>query len=137
MRKIALAGLIVVAASFIVVPSIDARPRGFHDRPAVRPAVHARVVVGVGPAIWWGPYPYWYYPPPYGVYAPPVVYAPPPAPVIVQEAPPVYIQQPAPPPPAPPASAEQFWYYCPSVRGYYPAVPNCPEAWVRVAPRPQ
>ena len=134
MKKIALAGLIVVAASLTGVPSSEARPGGFHHRPAV----HARVVVGVGPAIWWGPYPYWYYPPPYGVYAPPVVYAPPPAPVIVQETPPVYIQQPAAPPAAPPvSSAEQFWYYCQSARAYYPTVPNCPESWVRVAPRPQ
>ena len=132
MKKIALAGLIVVAVSLIAVPPSDARSRGFHHRPAA----HARVFIGVGPSVWWGPYPYWYYPPPYAVYAPPVVYAPPPAPVIVQEAPPVYIQQQA-PPPAPAASAEQFWYYCQSARGYYPAVPSCPEAWVRVAPRPQ
>jgi hypothetical protein len=28
-----------------------------------------------------------------------------------------------------------FWYYCASARGYYPEVPDCPEAWVKVAPR--
>ena len=132
MKRIALAGLIVVLASLTVVPSSEARDRGHSHHH--RPAVHARVFVGVGPAVWWGPYPYWYYPPPYAVYAPPVVYAPPPAPVVVQEAPPMYIQQQA-PPTAP--AAEQFWYFCQSARSYYPTVANCPEAWVRVAPRPQ
>jgi hypothetical protein len=126
MKKIALAGLIVVAVSLIAVPSSDADSRrgGHHHRPFV----HSRVFIGVGPAVWWGPYPYWYYPPPpYAVYAPPVVYAPPP--VVVPE-PQVYIQQ------APP-SAEQFWYYCQSAQAYYPSVPSCPEAWVKVAPRPR
>ena len=130
MKKIALAGLIVVFASLVAAPPSDAHPRGSHHR-----GVHGRVFIGVGPAVWWGPYPYWYYPP-YAVYPPPVVYAPPPAPVVVREAPPVYIQQQA-PPAAPAPSVEQFWYYCQSARGYYPSVANCPEAWVRVAPRPQ
>jgi hypothetical protein len=130
MKKIALAGLIVVAASLVAVPSSDADSRRGHHRPHV----HGRVFIGVGPAVWWGPYPYWYYPPPpYAVYAPPVVYAPPP-PVVVPE-PQVYIQQ-APPPVAPGPSAQQFWYYCQSAQAYYPSVSSCPEAWVKVAPRP-
>lgn len=32
--------------------------------------------------------------------------------------------------PAPPS----YWYYCPSVKTYYPYVAHCPEAWVRVTP---
>ena len=57
--------------------------------------------------------------------------------MIVQE-PPVYIQQqPAPAEPqtsqaAPPAG---YWYYCESAREYYPRVPTCPEAWIKVPPR--
>jgi len=84
---------------------------------------HPSVFIGVGPG-WWGPaYPYWYYPPPpYYVYSPP--------PVVIQE-PSVYVQ---PPPPAPP---ETYWYYCSSARAYYPTVQACPEAWIRVPPRPQ
>lgn len=122
MKKVALVGLLVVTSALLVVLPSDAARRG-HGHPAV----HARVFVGVGPSVWWGPYPYWYYPPPpYAVYAPP--------PVIVQEAPPVYIQQP-PPAPVPSAAAEQFWYYCPSAKGYYPTVSSCPEAWLRVAPQ--
>jgi hypothetical protein len=88
-------------------------------------AWHGRVFVGVGPG-WWGPYPYWWYPPPYYAYPPQVV---------VQE-PPVYIQQPV-PPPAPAAPPAPEWHFCPSSRGYYPAVQTCPEPWVRVPARPQ
>jgi hypothetical protein len=88
---------------------------------------HSRVVVGVGFGPWWGP-PWWYYPYPYPY---PYVYAPPPT-VVVQE-PPVYVQQQAAPAPAP----ESFWYYCPSSKSYYPYVQSCPEAWVKVPPRPQ
>ena len=96
---------------------------------------HGRVFIGVGVGpVWWGP-PYWYYPPPYYYgYSPP--------PVVVEQQPPVYIQQePAAPPPPPPAAAqapaaEAFWYYCPSAKGYYPSVPTCPEAWIKVSPRP-
>jgi len=83
---------------------------------------HGRVFIGVGPGFWWGPgYPYWY-PPPY-YYGPPTV--------VVQE-PPTYIEQPPLAPSAPPAA---YWYYCPSAQGYYPAVPSCPEAWMKVPPR--
>ena len=116
MRKSVLVSLLAVALLVAAVPS-DAwqRHRG----------VQGHVFIGVGPAFWWGPpYPYWwYYPPPYYVYSSP--------PVIVQQ-PPVYIQQQ--PPPAPPQS---YWYYCPSAQAYYPSVQTCPEAWVKVPPRPQ
>jgi len=33
--------------------------------------------------------------------------------------------------------AQAYWYYCPSVRAYYPTVPTCPEPWVKVPPRSQ
>jgi hypothetical protein len=36
------------------------------------------------------------------------------------------------PPGQPPA---QYWYYCPSLKAYYPYVPNCPEAWMQVVPQ--
>lgn len=123
MKKIALVGLIVVAAALTFVPPGEASGRRHHHRH--RPAFHSRVIIGFGPAVYWAPYPYYYYPPPYVVYTPP--------PVVVQEAPPVYVQQ---TPPAPPAAGEQFWYYCQSANAYYPATPSCPEAWVKVAPRP-
>jgi hypothetical protein len=60
-------------------------------------------------AFWWGSY--WFYAPP---------------PVIVQ-APPVYVQPPAP----------LYWYYCRSAQAYYPYVSSCPEPWVPVLATPQ
>ena len=59
--------------------------------------VHSKVFlgfgVGLGPAWWWG-WPGYYYP--YPAYA---------APVVIQQSPPVYIQQEAPAEP-------YYWYYC-------------------------
>ncbi len=89
--------------------------------------------VFIGTSFWWGaPYPYWYYPYPYYPY---YVYPPAP-PVVVYQQPPIYIQQQSPPPQAlPPAPAESYWYYCQSAKAYYPSVPQCPEAWIKVPPR--
>jgi hypothetical protein len=128
MRKLASASLLAGALLLIFAAPSLAWSRGghfhghFHGGP--------RVFIGVGPAFWWGgyPYPYYYYPPPY-------YYTPPPA--VVQE-PPVYVQQqvsPTAPPPPPAASESSYWYYCPSARDYYPRVPTCSEAWIKVPPR--
>jgi hypothetical protein len=53
----------------------------------------------------------------------------------------------APPPPVsaapsssvPTASSGEVaqWYFCPSANGYYPSVPTCSEAWVKVPARPR
>jgi hypothetical protein len=125
MKKIALFGLVVLAASLTLplVSEAGGRSHRFHGyrHHHHRPFVHSRVVIGFGPAVYWG-YPSWYYPPP-------VVYSAPP--VVVQPSPPVYVQQQPAPAPAP----EQYWYYCESAKGYYPAVPSCSEEWIKVAPR--
>jgi hypothetical protein len=77
------------------------------------------VYFGVGPG-WWGWGSPWWFPPPY--YEPRVV---------IQQ-PPVYIErQPEQPPTA------GYWYYCESAGAYYPSVSTCPEAWIRVPPRPE
>jgi len=103
---------------------------------AHRPRIHFGVGVNVGPAF--GPYygpsyynPFWQ---PWYT-APPVIYQPPV--VIRQEAPPVYVERtpPVSAPPAPPV--QQYWYYCPSSKAYYPHVPSCPEEWLRVLPQEQ
>ena len=91
-----------------------------------------RVVVGVGPFFPYPypPYPYPYYPPPYYPY---------PAPVVVQQQPQVYVQQPAvQPAPAPALAPAQptEWYYCASSHAYYPTVPKCREAWIKIPPPP-
>jgi len=108
-RKIAAVSLLVVllVATFAAPVLAWNRGGGFHG--------HGVVVIG--PGCCWGPA-WWYYtPPPYYVDAPPPV---------VQE-PPVYVERPAPP--------ESFWYYCPSTKAYYPSVPSCSEAWIKVPPR--
>jgi len=76
----------------------------------------------VGPAIVGGAiaydlaYPYRYsYPYPYPVYEQPY---------------PVYVQ------PAPAQPSVPTWYYCNSVKGYYPYVQSCPEGWQSVAAQP-
>lgn len=90
------------------------------------------VVFGVGPG-WWDPYPYWSYPPVYYGYAAPPYYgyggapyygyAPP-----AEVEPPAYVQRDD-------DRAQDYWYYCPSSKGYYPRVEKCREEWVRVLPR--
>jgi hypothetical protein len=110
-KKAAALSLLIVALVLVTVEWSEAH--GWR-----RGGVRTSVVLGFGPAFWWGPpYPYWWYHPPY-VYTPPAV--------IVQE-PPVYIQQqPAPPPP------QAFWYYCAPAKAYYPSAQTCPEAWIKV-----
>jgi hypothetical protein len=67
--------------------------------------------------------PLFYYPPPY-YYAPaPAYYYPPPQPVYME--------------PAPVAPPQQYWYFCPSSRSYYPYAKACPDGWQRVLPNPQ
>ena len=112
MRRMAFAGLVVVAVMFSVVPSGHA---GSRRGPEVD------VFIGVGPTYRYAPPPYYVYPPAYYVPPPPVVYS---APVVMP--PPVYVT--APPPPA-------YWYFCPSYGAYYPSVPTCPQAWVPVPAR--
>ena len=104
-----LATVMALAVSALPAPAL-AGGRPFHR-------VGARVFVGVGP-VW----PWWWAPPVHPVYP---VYS---APVIVQQSPPVYIQQEAP--------AQQYWYYCENPKGYYPYVQQCPAGWLKVVPNP-
>lgn len=83
-----------------------------------RPRVHFGVVIGapVFP-IWHAPAPRYYYP----------------APVVVQAAPPVYIERD--PPVAAPAEST-YWYFCRESNTYYPYVSTCAGEWQRVTPQP-
>jgi len=77
---------------------------------------HAHTRVVVGGSFFYGPA---FYPAPY-------YYAP--VPVYVEPQPPtVYIEQGQ-------DADSQAWYYCQSVRAYYPYVADCPEGWQRVVP---
>jgi len=77
---------------------------GFHHH-----RFRSRVFIGVGvgvPLLY--PYPYPYSPP-----------------VVVESAPPVYVQP-----------QLQYWYYCQGAQAYYPYVKECPGGWLRVVPQP-
>jgi hypothetical protein len=83
---------------------------------------HGNGVVIVGPGCCWGPYWGWGW----GGYYPPYYY---PQPQVVVQPAPVYTDAPAP--------EESYWYYCASAKAYYPSVPSCSEAWIKVPPRPE
>lgn len=85
--------------------------------------------IWIGGPIWGVPYPY-PYPYPYTYRYPyPDYYYPAPPPVIIEKQPETYIQK------APSEPPEQgYWYYCPSPQGYYPAIKECPDGWMKVVP---
>ncbi|PYN27413.1 MAG: hypothetical protein DMD99_02480 [Candidatus Rokuibacteriota bacterium] len=132
MRSVVSSFLLAIALLVVAPAPSDAwrSGGGGHGGPWRHGGVHSRVVIGVGPAFWWGaPYP-WYYP--YYGYYPAPYYAYPPSPAVVEE-PQAYAQV----APAPATPSEGYWYYCPSARAYYPTAPTCPEQWVKVPPRPE
>jgi hypothetical protein len=92
--------------------------------------------LGLGLGLGWeaaylaNPYPHPYYP--YPVYTYP--YSPP-AVIVEPSSPPMPFQPMAPVNP-PNYAAASNWYFCESVRGYYPYVPQCPEGWRLVAATP-
>ena len=116
MRKTALVAVLMIVVLVMASTASFAWSRGgngFHHG-----GFRGGVVI-VGPGCCWGPYWGWgwggYYPPPY-YYQPQVVVQPAP---VYENAPP----------------AESYWYYCPSSKAYYPNVPSCGDAWVKVPPR--
>jgi len=77
--------------------------------------VYFRGGVWVGPG-WGGPaYPYYY---PY--YTEP--------PLVIERRIPVYDR------PARLPDAQDYWYYCPDLKAYYPYVRKCPSGWLKVVP---
>lgn len=113
MKKVGCLILATAALVLVAVFPAQAWAAPFHH-------VGARVFVGIGP-VW----PWWWAPPVYPVYP---VYT---APVIIQQSPPVYIQQ-----EAPAQQYQQYWYYCENPKGYYPYVQQCPGGWLKVVPNP-
>jgi hypothetical protein len=116
---------------------------------------HSRVRVGVGiglglpfysPFYSYRPYAYPYYPSYYsypyyygGYYG---AYAP----VVINRAPPVYIERAAieagssetavAQSPRDRVAQETYWYYCAASKGYYPYIDKCPSGWRKVLSRP-
>ncbi len=73
--------------------------------------------IWIGPG-WWDPW-WWGFPAyPYDYYD----YSEPP--VIEQQSPSVQEQQ-------------NYWYYCPELKAYYPYVKQCPRGWLKVVPTPR
>jgi hypothetical protein len=89
--------------------------------PAFAHGVRFGIGIGIGVPLF---APAWYYPPPAYYY---------PAPVVVAQ-PPVYVERAQ--AQAAPAPAEQWWYYCPDSKTYYPYVQQCSSQWQRVSPQP-
>lgn len=74
----------------------------------------------------WGPWGPW------GPWGAPAVVAAAPPPVVYVERADAPAADPSGGASGPPAG---FWYWCADARGWYPAVPSCPSAWVAVPPR--
>ena len=109
------------AASALVLASLGAAPAD----------AHGSVRFGFAFGVPLYP-PAWYYPPPAYYYPPPVYVQPAPAPVYVE---PPQNTAPAPVPQVQ-SAPEQYWYYCPDSKTYYPYVTTCSSAWQRVRPQP-
>lgn len=75
--------------------------------------------LGIGIAEMSRPYPGYYYP----------------TPVVVEQAPTVYMQQ-SPAAFAPAHQEPTYWYYCQESQSYYPYVKQCPNGWMTVVPSP-
>jgi hypothetical protein len=58
------------------------------------------------------------------------------APIVVQQAPTVYIEQQQQAAPSPAQLDPNFWYYCHNPAGYYPYVKDCATGWQKVTPTP-
>jgi hypothetical protein len=92
-------------------------------------ADHVRFGVSLGVPLYApGYYSPYYYGYPYPAY--PYAYPP----VVVQSAPPVYVEQGA--AQTAPAPAPADWYYCAASKSYYPYVSECPGGWQRVPAQP-
>lgn len=77
---------------------------------------------------YYGPGPGWYAPAPYYGYGYAPVYE---TPVVIRESVPVVATQ------APPVQPQPaVWYFCPSLKAYYPYVESCPEGWATVPATP-
>lgn len=75
---------------------------------------------------YYGPGPGWHAPPVYYGYS--TVYEPP---VVIRESAPVVVTQ------APAVQPQPaVWYFCPSLKAYYPYVERCPEGWATVPATP-
>jgi len=109
MKKAIILGVIALILLTTIVVPVYAHPR-------------AGVGVWIGPGWgpWWGPG-WWWGPPAYPYYDRP--------PVIIEQQP-IYQQ------PLLQQDEQNYWYYCPDAKAYYPYVKDCPKGWLKVVPAP-
>lgn len=129
MKKTAIAALALLVSGLLVAESAFAH--GPYPRARLGVYIGVPLTVGLGFGYGYGYYPSRYYYPPY--YSYPSYY---PEPVVIQQQPPVYVEQGQQPAPSAQPSAPTYWYYCADSRAYYPHVKQCASGWQRVAPQP-
>jgi hypothetical protein len=105
--------LVLMAAACIGALAIAA-PADAHGGGRVR------FGVVVGAPLWWGWHPWHYYPPYERV-------------IVERREPTVYVERDA---ADEQRDADQYWYFCPDSKTYYPYVKQCPSPWQRVVPHP-
>lgn len=113
--------LVAVAMMAGATASSSALARGWHH------GGHARVGVFIGAPLFYSPWYYPAYPAPY--YYPPVAYP------AYPSGPTTYVEQ-AQPEAAPAPRPDNYWYYCPEAKAYYPYVKQCAGGWQKVSPQP-
>ena len=128
LTKVTAVSVLTLLGAIASTPALaDYGHRHGHGHGGVRFGISFGVPV-YGPRFY--PAPYYPYPAPYYAYPP----------VVVETAPPVYIEQPAAPSAPAPAQiqsqAQGDWYYCPSSKAYYPYVNECQTGWQRVPAQP-
>ncbi len=130
--------------SLVVIGALTAMSSAVEARPYHRGGTHAGVYLGTGmvagamlatPYVYarphyYGPFGTYSYPHSYPYYSYSPAYYPP---VVVQQQPNLYVEQPS--AVAPQAQAQQqFWYFCQNSQTYYPHVQSCTSPWQRVMP---
>ena len=119
MKRVSLLAALAMALVFATaLPSLARGGGGFHGggfHGGFHHGFRGHGFVGtgffIGAPLWWGP---WW---PGAYYTAP--------PVVVDQPPSTYVQQPAP---------TTYWYYCQKPQGYYPYVTACPGGWMTVVP---
>lgn len=111
MKRVLLLTAACVAALAIAAPA-DAHGGG-----------RVRFGVVIGAPLWWGYHPWPYYAP----------YPPYERVIVERPGPTVYVEKDA---AGEERDADQYWYFCPDSKTYYPYVKQCASPWQRVVPHP-
>jgi hypothetical protein len=124
MKKVICIVLVVIALMTVnVLPSYAQWHGHGHDHGHF--SFRGGVWIGPGWGPWWWGYPGYPYYYPYYPYYYPDYYEPP---VVMEERTPAYSGQ------TPQGEDQNYWYFCPDSKNYYPYVKTCPKGWLKVVP---